>query len=138
MSQLTPPSTSEDKHRRINIFGLSPNIYKVYAVGSARVYHTQFGAKHNDWTYSRLKGLLVFGKDRVIHSSEASSGSHVATDAEKYWFRLVDETSGKTVWMFKVPAGFEYHLDRPFFHIFAGRVRHPLHFGLSLLTYMFL
>jgi Wiskott-Aldrich syndrome protein len=107
---------------RIVLSELPADAYKIYATASARVYHTQFGASDQDWTYTRLKGILVFGRDRSAQGSPVSSISHPSPDADRFWFRLVDEISGKVVWMIKVPKVLDYQVDRPFFHVFPGRV----------------
>lgn len=93
--------------------GLPPNTYSVLATASARVYHAQ-NLKGSEWCYSRLKGTLVFGKN-VVDTGPVDG-------AENHWFRLLDEISGKAVWMFQVPSGLAYQQDRPFFHVFQGRV----------------
>jgi len=59
----------------------------------------------------------VLGKDIV------QAGDPPSVEAENYWFRLLDADSRKPVWMFRIPAGFSYQLDRPFFHVFQGRSR---------------
>lgn len=94
------------------------NTHTIHAVASARLYHTQLNVKNCEWSYSRLKGTLSFGRD---WSSKGASQSG-AQDAEKYWFSLVDKDTGRTVWMFKIPLGLDYQVDRPFFHVFQGRV----------------
>jgi neural Wiskott-Aldrich syndrome protein len=90
----------------------------------ARIYHTQLDAPVDEWTYSGQKGTLNFGRSwtpehttRSTHPSDSSSDS-------PYWLTLADEATGKTVWMFQIPAsGFQYEVDKPFFHVFNGRVR---------------
>ncbi|KAF9011955.1 hypothetical protein BDQ17DRAFT_1537762 [Cyathus striatus] len=93
--------------------------YSIEATAGARIYHTPLTAqKSPQWTYSRLKGRLIFGRDDDISSSQPQDIS----EAEKYWFRLVDD-NGRTVWVFRIPAAFEYREDLPFFHVFKGRSR---------------
>jgi hypothetical protein len=95
------------------------NTHTIHAVASARIYHTQLNAKNGEWSYSRLKGTLRFGRDW----STKSAGQGGAQDSEKHWFSLIDKDTGRTVWMFKIPLGLDYQVDRPFFHVFQGRVR---------------
>ena len=98
--------------------GLEQKPYAIIAVAGARVYHTKLQEKDNQWNYSRWKGTLTLGRDLDTPESLAQGTS----EAEKHWFRLADVESGRTVWMFKFPENFEYELDRPFFHVFQGRV----------------
>ncbi|TFK36643.1 hypothetical protein BDQ12DRAFT_570577, partial [Crucibulum laeve] len=92
-----------------------PHSYAIHAAASARIYHAQLNAKQCQWSYSRLKGTLFFGNDKDTDTPP--------NEAERYWFRLIDDVSGKTVWMFKVPLGIDYEVDRPFFHVFQGMSR---------------
>ena len=93
------------------------------SASSARIYHAQLEAQADEWSYSRLKGTLNFGRN---WTSEAPIGSAKAAEPSSdspYWFTLADEATGKTVWMFQIPAaGFQYEVDKPFFHSFNGRV----------------
>jgi Wiskott-Aldrich syndrome protein len=91
-------------------------------IAAARLYHTPFGAANDDWTYSQLKGLLVFGRDRSPAGNSAAANT--AHDS-RVWFRLVDAATGRTVWMFKVTPGLDYQQEKPFFHTFPGKVRVP-------------
>lgn len=117
-------SGSEQSERyRVAFSELATDAYKIYATASARVYHANFGASQLDWTYSHLKGVLVFGRDRSAAGSPVSSVDHSSLEADKFWFRLIDDISGKVVWMIKVPKALDYQVDRPFFHIFPGRSR---------------
>lgn len=110
---------------RNGITGLEQNPFTVLVSADARVYHTNLKEKDTQqWNYSRWKGRLTFGRD-VDTPLTAAQG---LTEAEKYWFRLADVETGRTVWMFKFPEHFEYVLDRPFFHVFQGRVRQSKHF----------
>ena len=117
---MLPPTSraaSPDLSITFDLFPeLDPSTYKVYATASARLYHAAFGAPPEDWTSSRLRGLLVFGKDRE-HGAEKPGA-----DAGNFWFRLVDRGTQRTVWVFKVPSRLDYTLDKPFFHAFSGRV----------------
>ncbi|TRM66897.1 hypothetical protein BD626DRAFT_545952 [Schizophyllum amplum] len=101
------------------------------------------------WAYSGLAGTLVFGCEareaavdpRRSGTVDPTSGAIdsrsstpqfdvAAVDSARilaYSFRLADET-GRPIWTFKIPTGgFDYSLDRPFFHVFAGKSRR---FGL--------
>jgi hypothetical protein len=100
--------------------GLLPNSYSVLAVASARIYHAPFNPSNAEWYYSRLRGTLVLGKDSIVSKELGNSDS----EAEDSWFRLLDADSGKPVWMFRIHTGLSYQQDRPFFHVFQGRVRH--------------
>jgi hypothetical protein len=111
------PNISYEKQGVDMVPGLPPNSYNVLATTSARVYHAQLSPKSTEWCYSRLKGILVFGKNNTNIGLAAE-----VDDAENYWFRLLDVNSGKIVWMFQVPSGLAYQQDRPFFHVFQGRV----------------
>jgi hypothetical protein len=126
MSHLASPCASEDAHHHIALSDLTPDLYKTYSMASARLYHTPFTADGHDWTYSKLRGKLVFGRDRSVPTAETASTvqvDHGACDTDKFWFRLVDGVSGKTVWMFRVPAILNYQQELPFFHVFHGKVR---------------
>ncbi|KAJ7093930.1 hypothetical protein B0H15DRAFT_798983 [Mycena belliarum] len=117
LPQPISPTAKINQDKSFTVPGLHPSTYKVYGVIPARVYHAAFGSKQSEWIYTGLSGSLVLGKDRGV------------VDGQGYWFRLLDDT-GKTIWIFKMPAtGFDYHVDKPFFHIFrgcAGRCRaHP-------------
>jgi len=116
---------AEYKSPTVVIPGLSPNSYDVLAVASARVYHAQLAIKNAEWCYSRLRGTLVFGMDRVqvgdvVGPYHRDNG---VVQPEHHWFRLLDPKSGRPVWMFKIHTGFSYQVDRPFFHVFQGRVK---------------
>ncbi|PPR03387.1 hypothetical protein CVT24_012512 [Panaeolus cyanescens] len=105
---------------RNGITGLEQNPYTVLVSADARVYHTNLKEKDTQqWNYTRWKGRLTFGRDLDTPLTAAQG----LTEAEKYWFRLADVETGRTVWMFKFPEHFEYVLDRPFFHVFQGRTR---------------
>ncbi|KAF8062239.1 hypothetical protein FPV67DRAFT_1421804 [Lyophyllum atratum] len=106
----------------MSIPGLPSDTYAVLAVASARVYHAHLSTKTPEWCYSRMRGTLVFGKDNEPHDPLKSQAPGTV-DPASHWFRLLDEKSGKPIWVFKVPAGFAYELDRPFFHAFQGKSR---------------
>jgi len=115
-----PFSLESRSVEKSTLSGLEQNPYTVLCIASARVYHTKLSDKDNKWTYSQWKGKLFFCRD-VDNTILASNGR--VTEVEKHWFRLEDEETGRTVWVFKFPENFEYAVDRPFFHIFEGRVR---------------
>jgi neural Wiskott-Aldrich syndrome protein len=64
----------------------------------------------------------VLGKDDVQVEDMLRPSNNDVVEAENHWFRLLDADSGKPVWMFRFHTGFSYQLDRPFFHVFQGRV----------------
>ncbi|KAL1748288.1 hypothetical protein HDZ31DRAFT_60479 [Schizophyllum fasciatum] len=92
------------------------------------------GDGKDGWAYSGLAGLLAFGceaGDAVVDDprmSSADSPFDVPNPSPvAYSFRLADE-AGRPIWTFKIPTdGFDYQLDRPFFHVFSGKSRR---FGL--------
>ncbi|KAG5340225.1 hypothetical protein C0989_002457 [Termitomyces sp. Mn162] len=104
------------------VSGLAPDSYTIIAVANARIYHANLGTKTPEWCYSRMRGILVFGRD-CEPGDRPGQRSSVPSEAGNHWFRLLDATSGKPVWLFKIPIGFVYELDRPFFHAFQGKVR---------------
>ncbi|KAG6889948.1 hypothetical protein C0995_013475 [Termitomyces sp. Mi166 len=118
------------------ISGLAPDSYTIIAIASARIYHAQLATKTPEWCYSRMRGTLVFGRDSEPgEHSEPGNKPPVPNEAGNHWFRLLEPTSGKPIWMFKVPAGFVYELDRPFFHAFQGKVRNkPPSFEKMIMT----
>ncbi|KAF8964752.1 hypothetical protein BDZ97DRAFT_1659676 [Flammula alnicola] len=113
------PSNPRGVERNGMVSGLEQNPYSVLAVAGARVYHSKLNMKDSQWVYSHWKGTLTFGRDIDTPYSIAQG----ASEAEKHWFRLADNETGRTVWMFKFPEHFEYAEDRPFFHVFQGRTR---------------
>ncbi|KAG6829592.1 hypothetical protein H0H87_010741 [Tephrocybe sp. NHM501043] len=124
MSQLVsaPYPPALELHPSTTISGLSPDTYTIFAVADARIYHAELTTKTPEWCYSRMKGTLVFGKDSEPEEHLGYRPPAI-NETHSYWFRLLDRTSGKPIWMFKVPAGFVYELDRPFFHAFQGKSR---------------
>ena len=126
-SEPTLPFSLESRSvDKSTLSGLEQNPYVVLSVAGARVYHTKLSDKENKWTYSQWRGKLSFCQDINNFTTSRST----TREAEKYWFRLADEETGRTVWMFKFPENFEYTVDRPFFHVFQGRVRR---FNFSLI-----
>ncbi|TFK67643.1 hypothetical protein BDN72DRAFT_89595 [Pluteus cervinus] len=127
--QPSPPATPSSSgtltsfyDKQNMVLGLQPTPYEAIAVANARIYHAQLGMKEPEWTYSRLKGVLVFGMDLAPEGPDAAPAP-AQLDLERFWFRLISEETGKPVWMVKIPPGFEYYLDRPFFHVFQARTR---------------
>lgn len=118
--------TAEDKQRHPYISSvLEPSTQKVVATAAVRIYYAPFNNPHLNWSYSKLKGILVFGRDRGAHhdTSPPKRGEHGVRLKEKYWFRLVDIKTDRVVWTFSVPEVFEYTRDKPFFHYFSGASR---------------
>ncbi|KAF8649058.1 hypothetical protein AX16_006045 [Volvariella volvacea WC 439] len=105
--------------------GLPQNTYEVIAVTKARIYHAELKGRNPDWTYSTLKGVLVFGKD--AYSSEVdrsdSRTKNEEFNLERFWFRLINESNGQILWLLRLPPTFRYQVDRPFFHTFQARTR---------------
>jgi len=124
MSQADSAISSED-HRRYPYLAtvLNSATQKILSTASARIYHKPFGASHTEWTYSKIKGLLVFGRDRNPNKGDKSSIGQGYRLAETYWFRVIDLNTDRVVWMLRLPEMFEYQKDRPFFHIFPGSSR---------------
>lgn len=118
-SSFMAASGARGVERNGMVTGLEQNPSTVLVAARARVYHTKLNTKDSQWVYSRWKGTLTFGKDIETPNSIPRDIS----DTERHWFRLADDETGRTVWMFKFPEQFEYGVDRPFFHVFQGRVR---------------
>ena len=127
-------SGTRDVERQGSVSGLEQVAFTVLAVAGARVYHTKLSANDNQWNYSQWKGTLSLCRDIDTVDSGGTS------DTEKHWFRLADDQTGRTVWMFKFPENFDYAVDRPFFHVFQGRVRlvvihlHPIYLTQPIQT----
>lgn len=129
--------TAEDKQRHPYLSSvLEPSTHKVIATAVVRVYYAPFINPHPNWSYSKLRGILVFGRDREGLASPAAAPAlplssppadrglgHGSRHKEKYWFRLIDVKTNRVVWMFSVPEVFEYYKDKPFFHYFSGTTR---------------
>ena len=72
----------------------------------ARIYFAH--PQPNRWSYGGLQGALAFVKD-------------ISTDL--FSFRLVDlDGTRGVIWRHELYDGFDYFLDRPFFHSFPGDV----------------
>ncbi|KAF8128582.1 hypothetical protein EV363DRAFT_1297589 [Boletus edulis] len=118
--------TAQDKQRHPYLSSvLEPSTQKVIATAAVRVYYAPFINAHLNWTYSNLRGILVFGRDREAGNPPPGRGmgTHGLRLKERYWFRLVDIKTDRVVWMFSVPEVFEYNKDKPFFHYFSGTTR---------------
>ena len=132
--------TAEDKQRHPYLSSvLEPSVYKVIATAAVRVYYAPFNNPHLSWSYSKLRGIIVFGRDREGPGLVSPSGAPAlplspqladrgiglgrgSRHKEKFWFRLIDVKTNRVVWMFSVPEVFEYYKDKPFFHYFSGTV----------------
>ena len=117
----SPITLSYEDHCRLFSI-LPPASYKIIAAAPARVYHASFGALESEWQYSGLKGTIVFGSDNRVSLSRTDVNIYGA----KYWFRLVDLRRGKVVWLHEVEEVIEYEAEKPFFHVFCGKVS-PMH-----------
>ncbi|RDX42841.1 hypothetical protein OH76DRAFT_1257771 [Lentinus brumalis] len=116
----TITSLSDDDKRHILSY-LPPDV-KLLAVAPARIYQAPFNASPDSWTFTGLRGMLVFGRNRVTVFPDRPLGVGEGTSIEQnYWFRLIDVDSGKgIVWFHPIPSGLDYHSDKPFFHTFSG------------------
>ncbi|THH31847.1 hypothetical protein EUX98_g2352 [Antrodiella citrinella] len=125
MPSRTSSSSSLSTDFKRSITSLLPHNAKVIATASARVYHAQFGGQPESWTFSGLRGVLVFGRDRTTVNPDKKLGVGPGTSIEQnYWFRLLDVDNAKgLVWMHQIPDRLDYRLDKPFFHEFSGKTR---------------
>lgn len=96
---------------------LLPGSYKIHAIAAAQLYHAKLHS--GAWAYYGSAGSVVFGRNDAGFDSQANIGNQ--SEPGCYWFRLIK--ADKTVFLFKLPADFVYHADRPFFHVFRGMVR---------------
>lgn len=73
-SHPSASTSTEDRRRHPYISTiLSPTTHKIVATANARVYHKPFANFRNpEWTYSKIKGLLVFGRDLDVNGDKAS------------------------------------------------------------------
>lgn len=122
----TISSLSHDDRR--TIFDFIPSDCKVIAAVPARIYHSSFGAAADDWASTGLRGMLVFGRNRITIYPDRPLGVGEGTSFEQnYSFRLIDLDSAKgIVWFHPIPSELDYHADKPFFHTFSGAVCRPL------------
>ena len=111
---------SEDVRR--HILSHLPSGSRIIATAPAKVYHMPFSERCGSWTYTGLSGTLVLGRNHSNSSSDAtmSSGTDALLD-RTFWFRLIHPLKG-VVWLHQIPEEFQYSIDKPFFHIFAGKV----------------
>ncbi|KAI0768185.1 hypothetical protein BD413DRAFT_614531 [Trametes elegans] len=114
-------SAGSEDPKRLVLSYLPPDS-KVLSVAPGRIYHSAFGARSDEWTYTGLRGLLVFGRNRINVYPDRPLGLGQGTSIEQnYWFRLIDAESGKgIVWCHEIPPNLDYHADKPFFHVFSG------------------
>lgn len=119
----TISSLSDDDKR--NILSYLPPDTKLLAVAPARIYQSPFNASSDSWNFTGLRGMLVFGRNRISVYPDRPLGVGEGTSFEQnYWFRLIDVDSGKgIVWFHPIPSDLDYHADKPFFHTFSGCVR---------------
>ncbi|KAH9923062.1 uncharacterized protein B0H18DRAFT_878903 [Fomitopsis serialis] len=124
-SSSTRSSPFRTEEERRHILSKLPQDAKILAIAPARLYQAPFGAREDGWAYTGLKGMLVFGRDRVVMHGDKPLGSGPGTSFDRrYWLRLVDTEPGKgVVWMHLIPTDFQYRLDKPFFHVFQGKSR---------------
>ena len=122
----TISSLSDDDRR--NVLSYLPSDIKLIAVAPARIYQSPFGASADSWSFTGLRGMLVFGRNRITVYPDRPLGVGEGTSIQQnYWFRLVDVESGKgIVWFHPIPSDLDYHADKPFFHTFSGCVRVPI------------
>jgi neural Wiskott-Aldrich syndrome protein len=106
------PLSYEDHYRLCSILPAATT--KIITAARARLYEAPFGAPESAWTPTGLKGVVVFGYDATSRSSR-----HHTTN---YWFRLVDLRRNKILWLHEVQELVEYEAEKPFFHVFGGRV----------------
>lgn len=121
-SSRSSPFPSQEERRLI--VSKLPDDAKTLAIAPARIYQAPFGAREDGWAYTGLSGMLVFGRDRVVMHADRPLGAGPGTSFERrYWFRLVDTAAGKgVIWIHLIPAEFQYRFDKPFFHVFQGKV----------------
>ncbi|KAI0753298.1 hypothetical protein C8Q80DRAFT_1267709 [Daedaleopsis nitida] len=127
MAQTQPDSpaatisslSSDDRHHVLSYLPLDT---KAIAIAPVRIYHSPFGTSADSWNFTGLRGMLVFGRNRVSVYPDRPLGVGSGTSIEQnYWFRLVDVDSGKgIVWFHPIPSDLDYHADKPFFHTFSG------------------
>ncbi|PIL29200.1 hypothetical protein GSI_09249 [Ganoderma sinense ZZ0214-1] len=119
----TISSLSHDDRR--TIYDYIPSDCKVIAAAPARIYHSSFGASADDWASTGLRGMLVFGRNRItVYPDRPLGGGEGTSFEQNYWFRLIDVDTGKgIVWFHPIPHELDYHADKPFFHTFSGASR---------------
>lgn len=105
-----------------------PSSSHTLAQVTAKVYHAKFGSG-DDWQYFNQRGTVVFGQDQNQNRNQEQGNTATNTSIEDlkpvrahFWFRLRDESNGRIVWMFQIPEDCLYRVDKPFFHVFNGKV----------------
>lgn len=132
MLSRTSTSSSSSDHSKRSLLSCLPTDCKVLATATARVYHLPFNARSDNWTYSGLAGALVFARSRTTVHADRKLGAGTGTTFDQtYSFRLIDPVKG-LVWMHEIPSSFDYALDKPFFHVFSGKVRDATYVSLNL------
>ena len=118
----TISSLSSDDKR--SVLDYIPPDCKVLAVAPARIYHASFGAAADEWTSTGLRGMLVFGRNRItVYPDRPLGVGEGSSFDQNYWFRLIDLDAGKgIVWFHPLPQTLDYYIDKPFFHTFSGAV----------------
>ena len=122
-SPATTISSLSDDNKR-HILSYLPPDTKLLAVAPARIYQSPFNTSSDSWSFTGLRGMLVFGRNRISVYPDRPLGVGEGTSFEQnYWFRLIDVDSGKgIVWFHPIPSDLDYHADKPFFHTFSGCV----------------
>jgi hypothetical protein len=113
----SPISLSYEDHYRLCNTLSSPTT-KIVSAAPARLYEARSGVQNNKWAPAGIKGIVVLGYDTAARSTRR----HV-TSAASYWLRIVDIRRGRVLWEHDVREILEYEADKPFFHIFGGKVR---------------
>ncbi|KAJ3798263.1 hypothetical protein GGU11DRAFT_596123 [Lentinula aff. detonsa] len=107
---------------------LSSSSLRVLAEVTVKLYHAKFSGMEYDWQYFNQRGVVQFcqnqhgGAEGEHFTVEGNNFSPELSEAS-YWFRLRDETTGRTLWTFSIPEDCIYRIDKPFFHFFNGRSR---------------
>ena len=126
MFSRSSSSSTLSESAKQHLLSCLPADAKVLATASAKVYHAPFSSKEDGWTFSGLGGTLVFGRNRLTVHADRKLGSGPGESFEQsLWFRLVDPIKG-LVWIHQIPDTLDYAPDKPFFHVFAGKVRRAL------------
>ena len=115
-----PPKSSITPEEKAKVTSAVPSSSnKILVAVPARIYfaHPQRGK----WSYGGLEGALAFTYDK---------------SKDVFVFKLVDFTGTRgVIWQHEVYAQFEYHMDRSFFHSFAGDVSSSFDQGIMTQLY---